>query len=78
MMKLLIATACFFTLTATGATAGPRDKQSKQQNQQPNITTGAAGDQKLFGGNPDAGGGSRGNAQATNNPNASKEIGTGP
>jgi hypothetical protein len=77
MMKLIVAAACAVALSASGAVAGFKDKDMTKTQAQPGTTTGAAGNQKLYGGNPDAGGGPRGSTQSTNSPNASKEIGGG-
>lgn len=91
MKKLLLSAACIVALStaayaqnnmnSNNPTAGVKanaDVSKNKANASGSVTTGTgAGNQKQFGGNPDAGGGPRGSAQSTINPNASKEIGGG-
>jgi hypothetical protein len=85
MKKIVFTSACALLLTTATVMAQangssprlPETGQAKFGNNRP-TTTGsatAAPDQRLYGGNPDAGGGPRGSVQSTNSPNASKEYG---
>ena len=67
MKKILVASLCVFALSATAAAA-------KQENSRYHHRT-AETYYSSIPGNPYAGGGPAGSAEATNSPNASNEIG---
>jgi len=75
MKKILAATLCVFALSATGAAAKEHHRHHEmapETQYAPNPYNNSS-----FGipGNPYAGGGPSGSAEATNSPNASNEIG---